>query len=40
MIDLSKKKLYEIKMPEGNILHIRKPSQKIYNRLINFSKYA
>ena len=21
-------------MPEGNILHIRKPSQKIYNKLI------
>ena len=34
MIDLSQKKLYEIKMREGNILHIRKPSQKIYNRLI------
>lgn len=34
MIDLSKKRLYEIKMPEGNILHIKKPSQKIYTRLI------
>lgn len=38
MLDLSKNELYEIKMPEGEVLHIRKPSQKIYMRLIKIQR--
>lgn len=36
MLDLSKvnDKLYEIKMIEGNVLHIRRPSQYFLQRII------
>ena len=37
MLDLTKiaHKLYEIKTPEGDILHIKRPSQNLLNKMMN-----